>query len=193
MSYIIDNSNIQNNILTLTDKSDLKYFIKLTEISEDSDVWTFAFMQPPTINKSNKTFEYMFILSKEIFESDLLESNKVNKMLFLIEGDSRENADEKTEIFTNIINDDWEFKIEQDPETIIEGGLSYINFNTNSIYIIKKEKVIEKVIETAIVNEGVIETAIVVDEGVMKFCSNCGLKNNNYKFCPSCGTNLKQT
>ena len=177
MSYIIDNSNIQNNVLTLTDKNELEYFIKLTEISEGSDVWTFSFMQPPTIIKSNKSFEYMFILSKEIFESDLFEINKVNKILLLIEGDSRENVDEKTEIFTNIINDEWEFKIEQDPETIIEGGLSYINFNTNSIYITKKEKVIE---------------SITLNEGVMKFCPNCGLENNNYKFCPSCGTNLKQ-
>ena len=176
MSYIIDNSNIQNNVLALTDKDDLKYFIKLTEISEGSDVWTLAFMQPPTI-KSNRSFEYMFILSKQIFESDLLERNGVNKILLLIEGDNRENVDKKTEIFTNIINDDWEFKIEQDPETIIEGGLSYFNFNTNSIYISKKEKVIETVI---------------VNEGIMKFCPNCGLENNNYKFCPSCGTNLKQ-
>jgi hypothetical protein len=26
----------------------------------------------------------------------------------------------------------------------------------------------------------------------VKFCFNCGSENNNYKFCPSCGTNLKQ-
>lgn len=175
MSYTIDNLNIENNILTLTE-GDSKYFIKLTEISEGSDVWTFSFIQPP--NKiSNNSFEYMFVLCKEIFESDLLEKNKVSKILLLIEGDSRENADEKTEIFTKIINDDWDFKIEQDPETIIQGGESYINFNKNSIYITKKEKVIK---------------SSIVNEGIMKFCPNCGLENNNFKFCPNCGTNLKQ-
>jgi hypothetical protein len=175
MSYTIDKSNIENNILTLTDKSDSKYFVKLTEISEGSDVWTFSFIQPP--NKiSNNSFGYMFVLCREIFESDLLEKNKVSKILLLIEGDNREDADEKTEIFTKIINDDWDFKIEQDPETIIQDGGSYINFNKNSIYITKKEKVLENIVVV----------------GIMKFCPNCGLENNNYKFCPSCGTNLKQ-
>lgn len=175
MSYTIDNSNIENNILILTDKNDLKYSIKLIEICEGSDVWTFSFIQEP--NKiSNISFEYVFILCKEIFESDLLDKNKVSKILLLIEGDSRENVDEKTEIFTKLINDKWDVKIEQDPETIIEDGGSYINFNKNSIYITKKEKVLEK--------------KVVV--GIMKFCPNCGLENNNYKFCPSCGKNLQQ-
>jgi len=175
MSYIINKSNIENNILILTDKNDLKYFIKLTEISEGSDVWTFSFIREP--NKiSNNSFEYMFILCKEIFESDLLDKNKVSKILLLIEGDSRESADEKTEIFTKLINDNWNFKIEQNPETIIEDGGGYINLNKNSIYITKKEKVSEDIV--------ILE--------IMKFCPNCGLENNNYKFCPSCGTNLKQ-
>jgi hypothetical protein len=185
MSYTIDNSNIENNILTLTDKNDLKYFIKLVEICEDSDVWTLSFIQEPNKISSN-SFEYMFILCKEIFESDLLDKNKVSKILLLIEGDSRENADEKTEIFTKLINDDWDVKIEQDPETIVEGGLSYINYNKNFIYITKKEKVLKNITK----KEKVLENIVVV--GIMKFCPNCGLKNNNYKFCPSCGQNLQQ-
>ena len=177
MSYNIDKSNLQDNILIINTENDVKYIITLTEISEGSDVWTFNFIQQPN-KSSNRSFEYMFILCKEIFESDLLEKNKVSKILLLIEGDSRENADEKTITITKTINDNWDFKIEQDPETIIEGGLSYINFNTNSIYITKKEKV--------------IETDVIINEVVMKFCPNCGLENNNYKFCPNCGTNLKQ-
>lgn len=175
MSYTINKSNLENNLLFLKLEDDSECFIKLTEIHEGSDIWTFYFLE--TDNK-DKSFEHLCILTKEIFENDLLEKNKVSKLLILINGDDREDTDKKTEVFISLLKGDWEFKIDQDPETTIEGGSNYINFNTNSLYITKKEKVIE---------------SITLNEGVMKFCTNCGLENNNYKFCPSCGSNLKQT
>jgi hypothetical protein len=175
MSYTIDKSNLENNLLFLKLEDDSECFIKLTEIHEGSDVWTFYFIET---NNTNKSFEHLCILTKEIVENDLLEKNKVSKLLILIKGDDREDTDKKTEVFISMIKGDWEFKIDQDPETTIEGGSNYINFNTNSIYITKKEKVIE---------------SITLNELVMKFCTNCGSENNNFKFCPSCGTNLKQT
>ena len=175
MSYTINKSNLENNLLFLKLEDDSECFIKLTEIHEGSDIWTFYFLE--TDNK-DKSFEHLCILTKEIFENDLLEKNKVSKLLILINGDDREDTDKKTEVFISLLKGDWEFKIDQDPETTIEGGSNYINFNTNSIYITKKEKFIE---------------SITLNEGVMKFCTNCGLENNNYKFCPSCGSNLKQT
>ena len=175
MSYTINKSNLENNLLFLKLEDDSECFIKLTEIHEGSDIWTFYFVE--TDNK-DKSFEHLCILTKEIFENDLLEKNKVSKLLILINGDDREDTDKKTEVFISLLKGDWEFKIDQDPETTIEGGSNYINFNTNSIYITKKEKFIE---------------SITLNEGVMKFCTNCGLENNNYKFCPSCGSNLKQT
>ena len=139
MSYTINKSNLENNLLFLKLEDDSECFIKLTEIHEGSDIWTFYFVE--TDNK-DKSFEHLCILTKEIFENDLLEKNKVSKLLILINGDDREDTDKKTEVFISMIKGDWEFKIDQDPETTIEGGSNYINFNTNSLYITKKSSII---------------------------------------------------
>ena len=50
-----------------------------------------------------------------------------------------------------------------------------------------EEVVVIKSLVNKVVNE-VVESPVGA-----KFCFNCGLENNNYKFCPSCGTNLQQT
>lgn len=174
MNYTIDKSNLQNNILSLNVGENLNYFVEVSKSLENSDVWTFNFIKSPV----DILPDYILILSREIFESGILEKNDIKKIFLLIEDDNIEQLNKKTEDFIDIIKDSWNFEIEHEPETKIEGGYSYINNNTNLIYITKKEK------------EIILDDK--KDVNLMKFCPNCGLENNNYKFCPNCGTNLKQ-
>jgi hypothetical protein len=173
--YNIDKSHLQDNVLILKIDDILIYHVELTRLPDYDDIWTFNFISPPV----NNSFEYILILVREFFESGLLEKNEVKNIFVLIEGNDREDVDKKTDSFIGFIKDDWSLQIIQDPEIQIEGGYGYINHNTNSIFITKKEKEI-------------ITEVNIVSDNLMKFCPNCGLENNNYKFCPNCGTNLKQ-
>lgn len=96
-------------------------------------------------------------------------------LIFYIDGRNREEIDQKTNIFTRWINTDiWEYRIDSQPYIVIPNKRNgIIQLNTNAIVIKKKDNV---VVETTKLN----------------FCYNCGEPNNNYKFCPSCGSNLQQ-
>lgn len=145
--------------------------LSLVEVSENSSIFTFNFL---SLDEYEMSFDNMCLLLKSLLESKMIEENNIKNIFYLLKGNDREDVDKKTDIFLEILGDTWEVKIDKDPETFIQGGPSYTNVNTNSLIINKKEVTEQNIISN------------------IKFCFNCGLENNNYKFCPSCGTNLKQ-
>ena len=101
----------------------------------------------------------------------------INTLLVYIAGSDRNEIDQKTKIFTRWIKTPWKYEVISNPIITIQGNRNHIQTNTNFIHMTR----------------GVEEVVVIKSPVGAKFCFNCGLENNNFKFCPSCGTNLKQT
>jgi len=181
--YTIDRTIFWDNTIFFDSDNGTRYGVQLVETAPGSKVWTFNFKLISGIPDQKEVFKTMNALQDVLLEpGGLIERNNVTRIIVLIDGKNRDEIDQKTKIFTRWIKSPWTFKIDSNPEIIIEGKRDQIYPNTNIIHIEKTGIVIQKTIE----NTNPIITSNV------KFCPNCGTKNNNYKFCPSCGTNLQQ-
>ena len=185
MSYNIDNSLIWNNLFIFTTDSGTKYIAKFEEVSEG--IWTLDFQLSSGEPLRSEIFKTMKVLGDNT--SDFLDERGINTLLVYIAGSDRNEIDQKTKIFTRWIKTPWKYEVISNPIITIEGNRNHIQTNTNFIHMTRgsEEVVVIKSLVNKVVNE-VVESPVGA-----KFCFNCGLENNNYKFCPSCGTNLKQT
>jgi len=177
--YTIDRSVSWDNTIFFKSDNGTRYGVQLSETAPGSKLWTFNFKLINGVPDQKEVFKTMGILQEVLLEpGGLIEKNNVTEVIVLIEGESREEIDQKTKIFTRWIKSPWEFKIESNPEIIIDGKRENIYPNTNLVHI-KKSDILPNVIKSS------VNTNI-------KFCYNCGMENNNYKFCPGCGENLQQ-
>ena len=172
MSYNIDNSLIWDNIFMFTTDLGSKYIVKFEEVSEG--IWTLNFQLESGEPLRSEIFKTMKFLGDNT--SNFLDEKGINTLLVYIVGSDRSEIDQKTKIFTRWIKSPWKYEVISNPIITIEGNRDYIETNTNFIHMTRG-------VEEVVINESPIGA---------KFCFNCGLENNNYKFCPSCGTNLKQ-
>jgi hypothetical protein len=188
MSYNIDNSLIWNNLFIFTTDAGTKYIAKFEEVSEG--IWTLDFQLSSGEPLRSEIFKTMKFLGDNT--SDFLDEREINTLIVYIAGSDRNEIDQKTKIFTRWIKSPWKYEIISNPIITIEGNRNHIQTNTNFIHMTRgvEEVVVESPVNK-VVNEVVNEVVVESPVGI-KFCFNCGLENNNYKFCPSCGTNLKQ-
>jgi RNA polymerase subunit RPABC4/transcription elongation factor Spt4 len=149
-----------------------KYIVKFEEVSEG--IWTLNFQLESGEPLRSEIFKTMKFLGDNT--SNFLDEKGINTLLVYIVGSDRSEIDQKTKIFTRWIKSPWKYEVISNPIITIEGNRDYIETNTNFIHMTRG-------VEEVVINESPIGS---------KFCFNCGLENNNYKFCPSCGTNLKQ-
>lgn len=168
MSYSVDNNLMWNNIFMF--KTDLgnKYVAKFEKVSQD--IWTLDFYLESGESVRSEIFKTMKVLGDNT--SIFLNERNINTLLVYISGKNKEEIDQKTKVFTRWIKSPWNYDIIPNPIITIDGKKNFIQTNTNFIHITR----------------GVEESII-----VKKYCFNCGVENKDYKFCPSCGTNLQQT
>ena len=185
MAYNIDNSLIWDNLFMFTTDSGNKYVAKFAEVSDG--IWTLDFYLSSGDPLRSEIFKTMKFLGDNT--SNFLDERSINTLLVYISGSDRNEIDQKTKIFTRWIKSPWKYEVISNPIITTDGNRNHIQTNTNFIHMTRgvEEVVIESPVNK-VVNELVIESPVGV-----KFCFNCGLENNNFKFCPSCGTNLKQT
>ncbi len=184
--YFIDKSISWYNTVFFSSDSGTKYSVQLVETAPNSKVWTFNFNLISGIPDNKEVFKTMKVLYEILLEPNgLIEKNNVKEIILTIDGSSREEINQKTKIFTRWIKSPWVFEINSNPEIIMQGKREQIYLNTNLIHIKKNEELVKEVIKVEPINQ-------VVNIPNIKFCFNCGLENNNYKFCPGCGTNLQQ-
>ena len=184
MSYNIDNSLIWNNLFIFTTDAGTKYIAKFEEISEG--IWTLDFQLSSGEPLKSEIFKTMKVLGDNT--SNFLDEKGINTLLVYISGSDRNEIDQKTKIFTRWIISPWKYEVISNPIITIEGKKDHIQTNTNFIHMTRG---VDEVVIESPVNK-VIDTVVTESPVGAKFCFNCGLQNNNYKFCPSCGTNLKQ-
>lgn len=168
MSYIVDNNLIWNNIFMFTTDLGNKYVAKFEKVSQD--IWTLDFYLESGESVRSEIFKTMKVLGDNT--SIFLNERNINTLLVYISGKNKEEIDQKTKVFTRWIKSPWNYDIIPNPIITIDGKKNFIQTNTNFIHITR----------------GVEESII-----VKKYCFNCGVENKDYKFCPSCGTNLQQT
>lgn len=174
MAYTIDKTLSWANVINFTSDSGTKYSIRLSETTIGSGMWTLEFNLVSGEPSNSEVFSTMSKLYEILTEKDgLLEKNNANNIIIYIAGRDREEVNKKTSVFTRWIRSPWEYKIDYQPEVIIQGRRDPIYPDTNFIHMTK--------------NQNLVETVTVT-----KFCFNCGAENKDYKFCPSCGQNLQQ-
>lgn len=181
MPYNIDNSLIWNNLFMFTTDAGTKYIAKFEEISEG--IWTLDFQLTSGEPLRSEIFKTMEVLGDNT--SNFLDERGINTLLVYITGSDRNEINQKTKIFTRWIREPWKYEVISNPIITIEGKKDHIQTNTNFIHMTRGIE--EVVVIKSPLNKLVSESPVGV-----KFCFNCGSENNNYKFCPSCGTNLKQ-
>ena len=184
MSYNIDNSLIWNNLFMFTTDAGTKYIAKFDEVSEG--IWTLNFQLESGEPLKSEIFKTMKFLGDNT--SNFLDEKGISTLLVYITGSNRDEIDQKTKIFTRWIKSPWKYEVISNPIITIEGNREHIQTNTNFIHI---NRGIDEVVIEPPVNK-VVDSVFIESPVGIKFCFNCGSENNNYKFCPSCGTNLKQ-
>ena len=185
MSYKIDNSLIWDNLFMFTTDAGTKYIAKFDEVSEG--IWTLNFQLESGEPLRSEIFKTMKFLGDNT--SNFLDEKDINTLLVYIAGSNRDEIDQKTKIFTRWIKLPWKYEIISNPIITIECNKNHIQTNTNFIHMTRG---VDEVVIESPVNK-VVDSVVIESPVGIKFCFNCGSENNNYKFCPSCGTNLKQT
>jgi hypothetical protein len=187
MEYNIDNSLLWNNVFMFTTDSGVKYVVKFDEFS--SDTWTLDFYIKSGEPVRSEIFKTISTLGYGA--SIFLNERGINNLMVYITGSDRNEIDQKTNVFTRWIKSPFSYEIIKNPIIRVEGSKSVLTTNTNFIKISRSE-VSELQVNSVNVSEPINEVFNQTSV-VSKFCHNCGLENNNYKFCPGCGTNLQQT
>ena len=180
MSYIVDKSLSWDGLYQFQSDSGCNYIIKIKKVSEDSSLWTIELIRKsgePPVSEIFKTMKTIADICKEY-----MNIVKGNRVIMLISGNYEESL-QKANVFTRYMKDEWNYNI--DIPTIKLPGLRSPNVNTTNFMITATRK--KDLIE---INKSEMNSTISnVD---IKFCFNCGTPNNNFVFCPGCGTKLKQ-
>lgn len=184
MSYSIDRDLSWDGLYKIYTPSGTEYLIKMKESAPDSGLWTINLIRPSEKAPTIEIFRTLKLVSEVCQE--YLNEVKANKLLLLIAGDIDESQ-KKAKVFTRWMEsdwNDWDFKIDR-PEIRID-ALRSANIKSTSFSIILKRK------NNLYQSNTQKPTNNVVNHLDIKFCFNCGTPNNNFAFCPSCGTKLKQ-
>lgn len=179
MSYIIDKGLEWDGIYKYTTDSGISYMVKIHETSHGSGFWTIDFIK---LSKIDGNVREVFAIMNTLFEASMeyVDIKNIQNVIIFINGENREQIDQKTRVFVRWIRDYWDYQIAPNPQIVIPGKRDgRINIPTNGIFMTRK-----KLITT-------IETTK-LSKVEVKFCYNCGTENNNFKFCPKCGTSLQQ-
>lgn len=179
MPFSIDKSLDWDGIYKFSSDSGASYIVKLRESAPGSGLWTIDFIKTGGEPPKTEIFKTMKVLS------DLCKEyiNKVggDNLLMLISGDSEESL-QKSKVFTRWMGEEWESNI-TDARLKISGIRNMLYPTPYLISVKRKPKSIvedtPKPISIGITSE-------------IKFCYNCGNANNDYLYCPNCGTKLKQ-
>ena len=93
---------------------------------------------------------------------------KSNKLIITINDVNPNLRRRKLNVLKRYLND-YDYSVVENPHLPPIGRASSNTIlNITQVYLIKKKQLKQK-----------------------KYCHNCGSENNDYKFCPSCGTNLQ--
>jgi len=176
-TFQIDRSLSSDGVYQYTTDNGVRYIVKISETAPGSGLATMDFILLAGSPSAIEIFRTMGTLYELAFEH--VESKNYKNILVYITGSNREEIDQKTRIFTRWVNPEfWDHQIVPNPQIIIPGKRNgtYM-LPTNAIVMTRKNTTVS-----------VPAPAPSVD---IKFCYNCGEENNNYKFCPKCGTNLQ--
>lgn len=171
-TFKIDRSLESDGVFQYTTDLGCKYLVSIRESAPNSGLAKLDFILISGSPSNTEVFKTMRTLY-EISTEYVLKKGFKNLILY-IDGSDKKEIDKKTKVFTRWIdNNIWEYKIDPQPYIIIPNMRNgIIQFNTNAIFLKKKDNAILEISKS-------------------KFCHNCGKPNNNYKFCPNCGQNLQ--
>ncbi len=182
MIFKVNNSILWDNVFFIETDSGVKYVAKLEETSPGSGVWTLFFLLLNGIPNSREIFGTMNTLTENLI--NVLNQKGIDSLLVWIAGKDRKEIDQKTKVFLRWVEYPFEYVLDENPEIRIQGKNETIYPKTNFIHI---KRVVNREVR------GVKKDVEVPISNIkLKFCFNCGEENKDYKFCPGCGTNLKQ-
>jgi len=180
MSYSIDRSLSWDGLYSFTSESGANYMVKMKESAPGSGLWTINFIktsgEPPAIEVF-RTIKVLSDLCKEY-----INSKGGTRALLLISGDEQE-SEQKAKVFSRWMGEEWDCLIHR--PNIKVPGLRKSNIPSTPFAIMATRKPKTETIQPVKVTE-------IQSTSEIKFCFNCGTANNNYLYCPSCGTKLKQ-
>lgn len=178
MAYKI-NRELEWNQIAITSDSGVTYRILMSETCDGSNLWILNLSLESGEPSASEIYKTMSTVYDVLTEKDgILERNNVTEAIAMIQANSREEIDKKTKVFTRWIRNPWSFELIRDPVVDIQGRANKIYLKTNLIHMKKTGEYNHT--EKDLINN-------------FKFCFNCGFENKEYKFCPSCGTNLQQS
>ena len=180
MAYSIDKSLSWDGLFRITTDSGALYMIKIRESAPDSGLWTIELIRPSEKGTTSEIFRTMRTISDICQE--YINQKKGNEVILFITGKVDESL-KKSKVFSRYMGDDWEYTI--DIPQIKLSNLRNPNIITTNHFI--KATRVRKMTEVS--SNNLVNTQITSE---IKFCFNCGTPNNNFAFCPSCGTKLKQ-
>lgn len=181
MAYSIDKSLSWDGLFRITTDSGALYMIKIRESAPDSGLWTIELTRPSEKGSTSEIFKTMRTIS-EICQ-EYINQKQGNNVILFVTGDSDESL-KKSNVFSRYMGEDWDYVIDR-PQIKISNLRNPNIISTN--YFIKATRVRKTITENPSIS---LNTQIISE---IKFCFNCGTPNNNFVFCPSCGTKLKQT
>lgn len=178
MSFNINRELEWNQVSIDTD--DVNYLVYVSETGEGSNLWTLNISNEEGRIKKDDIYKLMSTISDVIFKGkdSLAENSNIKEMIYFVYGNTEQEIDKRSKVFSRWIKKPWTFEIIKNPTIDIQGKANKVYLKSNLIHIKKNEDYIE-------------ETPKII--GNIKFCFNCGTENKAYKFCPSCGTNLQQS
>ncbi len=177
-TFQIDRSLSSDGVYQYSTDNGVKYIVKISESAPGSGLATIDFTLLSGSPMPLEVFRTMGTLYELAFEH--VEDKGFKNIVVYINGDNREEIDQKTRIFTRWINSEyWDHQVVPNPQIVIPGKRNgTIILQTNGIVMTRKSTPVQTTTEAPLsVN--------------IKFCYTCGTENKNYKFCPICGTNLQ--
>jgi hypothetical protein len=174
MSYNVDKTFAWDGIYQYSSDSGAKYLVKISKTSKNSDMWTLNFMKLAGEPSKLEVFKIMRTLWEVSME--YVNEKNINTAILLVSGADNLEIEQKTTVFTRYLKDDWDFQIINNPDFQVEGMKNgKFSIPTNAFFIQRK------VNSPQIINK-------TIDPVSIKFCFNCGTKNDSFQFCPNCGT-----
>jgi NADH pyrophosphatase NudC (nudix superfamily) len=162
----IDKSLEYGGVFKYYTDSNCSYILDIHETSNGSGVWFIDLYKEYGTPDKKEVFSILKTLADLC--TDYARNYNIKKIIAIIDGNDEEEKRKKTIAFTRYIKDEWEYEISNNPEFKLSGKKVYSKIDKNLILITKKE------------------------HNHFENCSNCGVKNENYKFCPNCGFKLKE-
>lgn len=179
MSYNIDKSLSWDGLYKIY-SNDSSYLVKIRETSHGSRVWIVDTIKEYGDSSNVKIFKMMELVSQVCKE--YIDSVNGKQIIIMVNGNLEESK-QRSKVLTRWLEKDWEYKIEN-ADIRLSSSRSNVNSVNLMIVAYRKSKIEIK--------SDIIENENTVILSNIKFCFNCGTPNNNFIFCPSCGTKLKQ-